>query len=96
MISKGFCATVADVMDAEEEEEDEMHPSKRPRVAERVPIHVPPEVEPRDHDFNVNEFLRSSPNLVVASVLGDSEIIRNAVVPPWISCHEIPVYELWI
>ena len=34
-------------------------------------------VEPRDHDFNVNEFLRSSPNPVVALVFGDSEIIEE-------------------
>ena len=36
------CETVADVMDAEVEGEDEMHPAKRLRVAERVPIHVRP------------------------------------------------------
>ena len=28
MIQKGFCETVAEVMDAEAEEEDEIHPSK--------------------------------------------------------------------
>ena len=29
MIPKWFCETVAEVMDAEAEEEDEIHPSKR-------------------------------------------------------------------
>ena len=74
----GFCETVAEVMDAEAGGEDEVHPSnKKPRVAERVPMNVPLEVEPRDHDFNVNEFLRSSPNPVVALVFGESEIIEE-------------------
>ena len=45
-IQKGIGETVADVMDAEVEGEDEIHPSKRPRVAERVAVHVPTEVEP--------------------------------------------------
>ena len=67
-------------MDAEAEGESEIHLSKRQRVAERIPIRVPPEVEPENHDFDVNEFLRSSPNPVVASVLGDSEILRRAAV----------------
>ena len=58
----------------------EIRPSKRPRVAERVPKHVSPEVELESHYFNVNEFLRSSTNLVVASVLGDSKILRRAAV----------------
>ena len=49
-------------------------------MAERVAIHVPPEVEPQNLDFDVNEFLRSSPNPVVASVFGDSEIIQRAAV----------------
>ena len=75
MIQEGFCGTVAEVMDAEAEEEDEIHPSKRQSVVERVSIHVPPEVEPENHDFDVNEFFRSSPNSVVASVFGDSEIV---------------------
>ena len=75
----GFCETVAEVGDAEAGREDEMHPStKKPRVAERVPTHVQPEVEPRDHDFNVNEFLLSSPNPVVVLVFGESEKIRRA------------------
>ena len=43
---KEFCETVAEVMDAEVEEKDKIHHSKRPRVAERVAMHVPPEVEP--------------------------------------------------
>ena len=34
MIQKGFCETVAEVMDAEAEGEGEIHPSKRQRVAE--------------------------------------------------------------
>ena len=50
---------------------------KEKRVAERVPIHVPPEVEPENDDFDVNEFLRSNANPVVASVL---EILRRAAV----------------
>ena len=57
-------------MDAEVE--DEIHPSERPRVTERIAIHVPPEVELQNLDFDVNEFVRSSPNPVVASVFGDS------------------------
>ena len=34
----------------------------------------------RNHDVNVSELLRSSPNPVVASVFGDSERIRRAAV----------------
>ena len=67
-------------MDAEVQGEGEIHSSKRQRVAERVPIYLPPEVEPGNHDFDVNEFLRSNPNFVVASVFGDSEILRRAAV----------------
>ena len=63
----GFCETVAEVMDAEVEGEDEIHPSKRPRVAERVPFYFPSEVESQNPDLNVNELLRSSLNIVVAS-----------------------------
>ena len=55
-------------MDAEVEGEDELHPAKRLPVAERVPLHVPPEVEPQNRDFDVKKILRSSPNPVVASV----------------------------
>ena len=62
------------------EGEDENHPSKRPRVAERIPIHVLSEVAPQNRDFDVDEFLRSRPNPVVASLLEDSEIIRRAAV----------------
>ena len=62
--------TVAEVMDAEVEREEKIHLSKRPRVAERVAIHVPPEVEPQNRDFDVNEFLQSSPNPVVAQSSG--------------------------
>ena len=69
-------------MDAEVEGKEEIHSSKRPRVAERVAIHVPPEVEPQNLDFDVNEFLRSSPSPVVASVFGDCEIIRRVAVRP--------------
>ena len=71
---------MADVKDAEAEGEGEIHPSKRQRVAERVPKHVPPEFEPENHDFDVNEFLRSNPNPVVASVFADSEMLRRAAV----------------
>ena len=53
---------------------------KKPRVAEQVPFYFPSEVEPNNCDFHVNEFLRSSLNLVVASVFGDAEIIRRAAV----------------
>ena len=62
------------------EGEDEVHPSKRPRVAERVAKPVPHEVEAQNSDFDVIEFLRSSPNPVVASVFGDCEVIRRAAV----------------
>ena len=80
MIQKWFCEAVAEVLDVEGEGEDEMHRSKRPRVAERVPIHVKPEVEPQNRDFNVKEFPRSSPNPVVASNFGDPEIIQRAAI----------------
>ena len=90
---EGVSETVAEVVDAEAGGEDEMDPSKKKtRVAERVPFHVPPEFEPRDNDFNVNEFLRSSPNPVVALIFGDNPKSSST---PWISCHEIPVSELW-
>ena len=42
--------------------------------------HVPPDVEPQNRDFDVNEFLRSIPNPIVASILGDSEIVQRAAV----------------
>ena len=74
-----FCETVAEVMDAEVEGEDEVHPSKRPRVAERVSLHVPSEVEPQRRDFHAKQIIRSSPNPVVASV-GDSERVQRAPV----------------
>ena len=77
---KGFGEIVADVMDAEVDGEDEIHPSRRPRVAERVAAHVPPEVEPQNLDFDVNESLRSSQNPVVASVFGDCEMTQRAAV----------------
>ena len=64
-IQKEFDEPVAEVMDAEVEGEDAIHHSKRPRVAERVAFHVPPEVEPQNLDFDVNEFLRSCPNPVL-------------------------------
>ena len=80
MIQKGFCEKVADVMDAEAEGEDDIHPSKKPRVEEGVLTHVPPDVESLNRDFDVNDFLRSSPNPVVASVFGDSEKLRRAAV----------------
>ena len=67
-------------MDAKVKGEDEIHPSKKPRVAERVAVYVPSEVEPKNLDFDVNELLRSSPNPVVASVFGDCEIIQRAAV----------------
>ena len=70
-IQKGFGEAVAEVMDAEVEGEDGIHLSIRPRVAERVAIHVPPEVEPQNLDFDINKFRGSSPNPVVASVFGD-------------------------
>ena len=78
-------------MDAEAEGEDEIHPSKRQKAAERIPTHVPPEVEPENHDFDVNELSRDR---VAASVFVDPEIIRRAAVRQ-ISCYEIPLSELW-
>ena len=69
-------------MDAQVEGEDEIHPSKRPQVAERVAVPVLAEVEPQSLDFDVNEFLRSCPNPVVASVFVDCEIIQRAAVRP--------------
>ena len=71
---------MAEVTDAEVEGEDEIHRSIKPRVAERVAIHISPEVEPQNLDFDVNVFLRSSPNPVVASVFGNCEIIQRAGV----------------
>ena len=64
MIQKRFCETVAEVVDAEAEGEDEIHPSKRQRVAERVPIHVPPDVESENHDFDVSEFFGQARTLL--------------------------------
>ena len=78
--SKGFCETIAEVMDAEAEGKDDIHPSERPRVEERVDFPVPHEAEPQKLDSDVNEFLRSSPNPFVASVFGDCEVIRRAAV----------------
>ena len=81
------------------EREDENHPSKRPRVAERVPIHVLSEVAPQNRDFDVDEFLRSSPNPVVASLLEDSEIIQKATVRrgyPVDSTNAIPTFDFGI
>ena len=69
-------------MDAEAEGEDEIHPLKRQKVVERVPMHVPPEVKPENRNFDVNVFLRSSPNPVAASVCGDIEILQRAAVRP--------------
>ena len=92
---KGFCETVAEVMDAEVEGEDEIHPSRRQRVAERVAIHVPPVVEPQNLDFDVNEFRRSSPNPVVASVFGDSEISQRAAVRRGHPVMRSRFFELW-
>ena len=77
-IEEGFRETVAEVMDAEVEGEGEIHPSKRPRVAERTAKHVLSEVDPQNRDFNGIEFLRSSPNPFVASVFGDCEMIHRA------------------
>ena len=37
-------------------------------------------VEPQNRDFDVNEFLQSTPNPVVASILGGTKIIQRAVV----------------
>ena len=45
--------------------------------------------------LNVGEFLRSSPNPVVALVFGDSGENPKSSSTSWISCHEIPVSELW-
>ena len=79
-IQKAFGETAAEVMDARVEGEGEIHPPRRPRVAERVAFHVPPEVDPQNLDFDVNEFRRSCPNPVVGSVSGNCEIIQKADV----------------
>ena len=71
---KGFGETVAEVMDAEVECEDEIHPSKK-TTSGGTSRHPRPEVEPQNLDFDVSEFLLSSPNPVVASFFGDCEII---------------------
>ena len=63
---KGFGETVAEVMDAEVEGEDEIHPSKRPRVAERVG--PAPGQATQNLDFDV------------ASIFGDCERIQKAAV----------------
>ena len=75
--------------------ENEIHPSKRPRVAERVAFRVPPMVEPQNLDFDVHEFLRSSPNPVVASDFGDCEIIQKGGSTSGISRDDVSVFELW-
>ena len=90
-----FGETVAEVMDAEVEEGDEIHPSRRPRVAERAAIHVPPEVEAQNLDSDFNEFLRSSPNPVVALVFGVRAIIQKGGSVSKISRDEVSVFELW-
>ena len=94
-IKEGFGETVAEVMDAEVEGEDEVHPSKRPRVAERVAKHVPPEVEPQNLDFDVNESLRTNPYPVVASVFGDCQTIRRAAVRRGYPVMRSRFFELW-
>ena len=58
-------------MDADLEGEEEIHTSKRRRVAELVPMPVLPEVGPPNWDFDVNEIFQSSPNLVVATIFGE-------------------------
>ena len=55
-------------MDADLEGEEEIHPSKRRRVAELVRVPVPPEVEPPNRDVDVNEIVQSGPNPVVATI----------------------------
>ena len=94
-IQRALCETVAEVMDAEVEGEGENHLSKRPRVAERVVVHVPFEIELQTLDFDVSEFLWSSPNPVVASVFGDCEIIQRAAERR--GYHELKsrYFELW-
>ena len=54
-----------------------------------------PEVEPQNLDFDVNEFLRSSPNPVAASVFGDSEIIRRAAVRREYAVMRSRFFESW-
>ena len=65
-------------------------PSFEEAAAELV---FPPEVEPPTRDFDVNEFFRSSPNLVVATVLGSKRSPEGSS-PPKVSSHELPVSEL--
>ena len=58
---------------------------------EKMKSFVPPEVEPHNLDFDVHEFLRSSPNPAVASVSIDSaeggSTSRISVM--------VSVFELW-
>ena len=89
-IQKGFGETLAEV-----EGEDALHLSKKTTSAGTSRLHVPPEVEPQNLDFDVNEFLRSSPNPDVASVFGDCEIIQKAGSTSRISRDEVSVFELW-
>ena len=81
-------------MDAEVEGEDELHPAKRLRVAERVPLHVPPEVEPQNRDFDVKKIFGQVQILLWRQFFGDSENSKRSSTP-MISRNEIPVFELW-
>ena len=45
--------------------------------------------------FDVNEFLRSSPNPVVAPVFGDCEIIRRVAMCRGYPVMKSPFFELW-
>ena len=92
MIQTGFCETVADVMDAEAEgrrRDSSFKTTKSGR--ERVPIHVLPEAAPQNHDFDVSEFLRSSPNPVVGLGFWRCRDTPKSSSTPWTYSYEIPV-----
>ena len=74
-IQHGLCETPTEVMDAELEGKDVLHPSRRPGVAEPAPVRAPPKAEPEmprrelpNPVFVVNDFYRPSPNPVVATI----------------------------
>ena len=84
-IQQGFRATLAEVMDGGLEGEEEIRPSKMPRVAEPVPTQVPPGVpheiprgEPQNMKLDVKGMFRSSPIPVVANGFGRADEVQRA------------------
>ena len=78
---KGFCGTVAEIMDNKMEGEDEIRISKRPRVAERSSCTGPVRDRVTESRFLTSmNFFGQSANHVVASVFEDSEAVRRATV----------------